>query len=171
MGDFRHAWLLSCSPDTCAMLWAFIKGTGGPSPLVKRRIEMWVNICSTAYLAESVPLRWRKSRKQVYFTYDMGTFGKRSRGEGNKLFLEYSATRSVQLPPLPKYEQSLWRCLLPCALQETGMFQRTVDTMPRKCLSYKCCTIKKFFFCSSLALCCSVGQLFWWAENGTLAPC
>lgn len=138
---------------------------------MKRRIEMWVNICSTAYLAESVPLRWRKSRKQVYFTYDMGTFGKRSRGEGNKLFLEYSATRSVQLPPLPKYEQSLWRCLLPCALQETGMFQRTVDTMPRKCLSYKCCTIKKFFFCSSLALCCSVGQLFWWAENGTLAPC
>lgn len=55
--------------------------------------------------------------------------------------------------------------------KKTGMFQRTVDTMPRKCLSYKCCTIKKFFFCSSLALCCSVGQLFWWAENGTLAPC
>lgn len=119
-----------------------------PFPQVKRRIEMWVKVCSTACPADSVPLWWkrltRKSRKQVYFI-DMGAFGKRSRGEGNKLFLEYSATRSVQLPPLPNVSSHSGEVCCLALSKKTGMIQRTVVTMSRKHLSCKCCMIKKFF--------------------------
>lgn len=74
----------------------------------------------------------------------MGTFGKRSRGEGNKLFLEYSAT---------KIHSEDVCCLV--FSKKTGMIQRTEVTVLRNCLRCRCRKIEKLclvFFCSSLAL-------------------
>lgn len=85
----------------------------------------------------------------------MGTFGKRSEGEGNKLFLEYSATRLVQLPSLPNASAHSGDVCCLVFSKKTGTIQRTEVTVLWNCLRCRCHKIEKlclFFFCSSLAL-------------------
>lgn len=101
----------------------------------------------------------------------MGTFGKRSRGEGNKLFLEYSATRLVQLPPLPNAGGRSGDVCCLVFSKKTGMFQRTEVTTPRNCLRCKCCKIEKLccfvgFFCFLFLTCSTLCVAQWDSFSG-----
>jgi len=71
---------------------------------------------------------------------------------------EISCSWSTLLQGLCSYHHCLmWAVTLEmfaalCSPRNHEWSKKTVVTMPRKCLSCKCCRIKKVFFCSSLTL-------------------